>query len=346
MIFQPLVSWWFITIYATLVLGVILILIASIKKDLKNTPNTTVVKWKILRRITIILLSLLIMLGPSIQGGVSSPGISNLQVYFVIDTTPSMGSIDYINEQQRISGVKKDVTEIAALLDGASFNVITFDSQANIVLPSTSNLTALGATVDSLTPQISAYSRGSSIDKPLDVLKNNLSKMKISSPSSSRLVFYFGDGEQTSIDAPESFSDISKTISGGAVLGYGTSTGARITKNTGSPDSAKQQEFITTLDESSDQLVPAISKLDESALKKIADDLNVVYENRNSGGNLDKLLNDSKANLAIERSQKIVHYLNLYWLFTIPLVLIVFWEWQLLLPQLHQLLKRKKERLI
>src|SRR5690606_39283043 len=54
-----------------------------------------------------------------------------------------------------------------------------------------------------------------------------------SSPDRSRMVFYLGDGEQTSSGEPESFKGGAKYVDGGAVLGYGTAEGGPMKKTTG-----------------------------------------------------------------------------------------------------------------
>ena len=78
-----------------------------------------------------------------------------------------------------------------------------------------------------------------------------------------------------------------------------------------------------------------------AALQAIATQLKVTYQDRDQGGSLGSLYSTSKAQLAVDRSQRIVHYLNLYWLLAIPFAGLLFWEWQALLVRLFELRQRR-----
>ena len=69
------------------------------------------------------------------------------------------------------------------------------------------------------------WSRGSSVTIARDQLRTALERGRDTHPERARLVFYFGDGEQTAAQDPRPFDIASQLINGGAVLGYGTAAG-------------------------------------------------------------------------------------------------------------------------
>lgn len=309
------------------------------KPKAKDTRKwTQKVNWLLVRRGTLVLLPALVALGPSVQGGVSSPGVANLDVIFAVDTTPSMGAADYGEGLQRIEGVKQDLALLAKQLEGAHFEVISFDTEANVVLPMTSDATAFASALEGLTPQISSYSQGSGIDKPLALITQELKASQDAFPDRFRLLFYLGDGEQTAEAKVAAFTPAAKYVNGGAVLGYGTAKGAQMVKRTGLEDpnnpSAAKGEVISTIDTATNKLVPAISKLDANALKKIATELKLQYTDRNQAGPITDVYQSSKAQLAIDKSQRVIHYLNLYWLIAAIYGGLLCWELHILVSRL------------
>jgi Ca-activated chloride channel family protein len=328
--FQPLVTLWLLIPYLLAALG------ASGWQlwRMRRKGRHVLIKWS--RRAALLLLPALVALGPSVLGGTSAPGVSNLDVIFAIDTTPSMGAVDYDGTQQRLDGVKKDLLAMAGKLQGARLEVITFDSDANVILPFTDDPTAFSAAVEGLTPEPSSYSQGSAIDKPISLITQELKNSKTAYPQHERLLFYLGDGEQTISQPVASFAPIAPYLNGGAVLGYGTTTGAKILDYTGLTTSSTASSYIMTVG-SGNSLTPAISKMDPTALQLIASQLKVSFQDRNQGGSINSVYSASQAPLVVDKSQHIIRYLNLYWLIAIPYAGLLFWEWQSLVEKLFGL---------
>ena len=115
------------------------------------------------------------------------------------------------------------------------------------------------------------WSRGSSVTIARDQLRTALERGRDTHPERARLVFYFGDGEQTAAQDPAPFDIASQLINGGAVLGYGTAAGGRM---------AITAAFETgdIVDPSTGQ--PAISVIDEEQLAAISNQLGVPYLHR------------------------------------------------------------------
>lgn len=342
MIFQPLVAWWLIIPIVLLAFGAVGWQIFQVRKKNKKILLT----W--IRRAVLLALLIVMAIGPSIPAGTTSPGIANLDVLIAVDTTSSMVAGDYNGDKTRLSGVKQDLLALGSELKGAHLAIITFNSKADLVLPFTADNATFVTAVETMSQEIYGTSKGSAIDQPIDLMTKQLKNSKAVHPDRSRMVFYIGDGEQTSDKDVKSFAAVAPLVNGGAVLGYGTSQGAKMLRYSGlgaaTSDSTK---YVNMLDPTSKKFVPAVSKINETNLKKIANDLKVAYRNRNKGGSLGNLLNDSKAELLIDRGKKITQYLNLYWFFAIPLTALLIWEWNklvLLLVELRSSDKKGKGR--
>jgi Ca-activated chloride channel family protein len=329
--FEPLVSWWLIGAYGIIALG------ASAWQiwQVRHGGRKVLIKW--LRRAALVVFPAILAIGPSIPGGTSSPGVTNLDVIFAVDTTPSMGAQDYDGTQLRLAGVKSDLLSLASKLPGAHLELITFDSNANVILPFTTDATAFQTAVASISPEVSDYSQGSAIDKPIALITQELNNSKLAHPDRQRLLFYLGDGEQTASTAVATFAPIAPDINGGGVLGYGTTAGGKMFNYTGADATGVALSYVTTVDPTTGKLVPAVSKIDPTALLLIASQLKVTYADRNQSGPIVGLFQASNAAVTIDRSQHLTRYLNLYWLFAIPFAGLFFWEWQNLVTGLLDL---------
>ncbi|CAN5377754.1 VWA domain-containing protein [soil metagenome] len=327
--FQLLTGWWLLLPIVLLALGAVIWQVLLVRKGSKDV----LISW--VRRASLLLLLTLMILGPSVPGATSSPGVANLDVLFVVDTTASMGAQDYAGGKMRLEGVKRDLLELSSKLQGAHLALTTFDSKVDPVLPFNSDMATFEAAVRGINREIYVNSNGSAIDKPIQLITQQLKNSKIAHPERSRMLFYLGDGEQTA-DAPvKSFAPIAAYVNGGAVLGYGTSKGSKIPRYNGLDDqttkSTSKVSYVTTPDSQTKGLVPAISKIDEAALKKIAGETKLPYQNRNKVEPIANLVKSSDAEQLIDRGKKVTHYLNLYWLLAVPFVFLLFWEWRAIL---------------
>ena len=230
------------------------------------------------RRSAIVLLLLVAALRPAIPGSDVRVDASAVDVYLVVDTTSSVMARDYGSDAQpRLEGVRSDIKALTNQLSGARFSLMTFDIDTTIRLPLTSDGAAVSAAADTLRPETSVWSRGSSVTIARDQLRTALERGRDSRPERARLVFYFGDGEQTAAQDPRPFDIEGELINGGGVLGYGTAAGGRM---------AITAAFETgdIVDPSTGQ--PALSVIDEQELTAIAKQLGVPYQHRiaNDGG--------------------------------------------------------------
>lgn len=282
-----------------------------------------------LRRGAVVLLLLAAVLRPGLPGGSVPAATADLNVFFVVDTTTSMVAEDYGNTSPRLDGARKDIMAIAEQLPGARFSVITFDTTAHVRMPLSTDTLALQTITDVLEPQVTAYARGSSIAAARQVLAERLAAARDNQPSRPRLVYYLGDGEQTSGKEPEAMAFDAGLVAGGAVLGYGTPTGGRMKENTGLTKDTEDGYGGGTggggpagrgggyvQDNRTGRAGDALSVIDEGRLRTIADQLGVPYVHRDAGGAVADVMQKAHPG-AVERAGRdgsVAAAAELYWL--------------------------------
>lgn len=239
-------------------------------------------------RLAMVLLLVVMALRPAIPATSSGTAASGgLEVTFLLDTTSSMAAEDFGPDGAgqwggpgtRLDGAEADIAAIAERLVGAQFSLITFDSTAVQRVPLTSDLQALASATRAVTQEVTDYSRGSSIDAAVPLAFDALTEAAEAHPDNRRVLFYLGDGEQTSAQVPTGFASLAPLISGGGVLGYGTEQGGRMHEYSGLADtSGAEPPYI--LDRSVTPPVEAISRQDPDRLRAIASELGVGFAAR------------------------------------------------------------------
>lgn len=316
MIFQPIVGWWLIF---PAVLPLVGYMAYRLYKD-RKTPRRSM--W--LRRLAIAICLLLVGLRPAIPGYAAQSGASNLDVVFVVDTTSSMVAEDYDGNKPRLEGVKKDLTAIYPELPGARFSLISFDSRGYLELPYTTDTTALQATIDTLLPEITYYSQGSSISVALPLIESQLqSSNKAGRPA---ILVYVSDGEQTADSQPESFAKLRSLVADGLVLGYGTESGGKMKVNNGYN---KSNEYIKDYSKSTYPIPDALSRLDTNNLKTIANDLNVAFVQR-TNDRAEAFFSSNKVGKITSENKTIESFQYLHWLFAIPIPFLLILDIQVI----------------
>jgi Ca-activated chloride channel family protein len=282
MTLQPVLPWWILVplmAAAVLFLGWRLVH-ASRQRSVHSRDSLR--GW--LFRSALVLLVLGAALRPGIPGGSAEAAASDVNVFFVVDTTSSIVAEDYGDSSPRLDGVRQDIMAIAAELAGARFSLITFDTNAAVRMPLTTDTTALETMVAVLQPEVTDYSKGSSVTAAGTVLTERLRAARESHPERPRIVYYLGDGEQTSGKEPAAMRLDGGLVDGGAVLGYGTPEGGRMKENSGlgrGKEAASEQGYIQ--DRSAGSGKDAVSVIDESRLREIAGQLGIPYVHRSAG---------------------------------------------------------------
>lgn len=318
MIFKPIAPWWLLVI---LFLPIITFTVWRLWAARKFSTRAG---W--LRRLIVAILLLVIALRPSFPGGSAPQAMTNFDVYFVVDTTSSMSAEDYNGTQPRLEGVKQDIIDLSKHMTGARYSLITFSSATYIEMPLTTDLAALNSISSVLQQEITFYSKGSTISQPVDILKIELEKIKKSRPERQVIVYFMSDGEQTSAENIASFKPLASFLSGGAVLGYGTSAGGRMKENSGYIESANEQYIKDNTDYSVYPTPDAISKIDEKALGLIANQLGTVYIHRTQPGDIDSIVKQVDLAKLTTEKRNVNTYWDIYWVVAGMLSLIVIYD--------------------
>ncbi|WP_261166612.1 VWA domain-containing protein [Microbacterium sp. Marseille-Q6965] len=236
------------------------------------------VTWAL--RIALVLACTALAFRPGVPDGAARSVATDVDIVIALDNTASMLAEDWAGEEgeRRMDGVAADVRAIVAEYPGARFALIAFDDSAQLRLPLTTDTSALMASIEVMSPPPADRASGSSIGIAAPVLEQTLRNAQESAAGRARMVFYLGDGEQTAADEPESFAGSAELVDGGAVLGYGTAEGGRIPRVDAGVD-GPSGEYL----EDPGTGEPALSRIDESALGTIAEQLGVPYQHRQAG---------------------------------------------------------------
>lgn len=304
MTWQPLVPW-----PLAVVLGLTLVGFAAWRVVVDDRRR---VRW--LLRGGAGLLVAVGLLGPAVAGGEARQAATDVNVWFVLDTTTSANARDYRGDRPRIEGYREDVDKILQDMPGARFSVITFDQQARTAMPLTNDTTALGTAMETLAPEISSYSGGSSITVAADALRGSLERSRERFPNRARVVFYLGDGEQTSGQEPAPF-EVGDLVDGGAVLGYGTDEGGPMasTDADGSPG-----EDVT---DASGQVGRSV--IDEEALGQVAEQLGVPYVHRDGGSIAPAMAEADPGTVIEEAGDRVQTYTSIAWVCALLVALLL-----------------------
>lgn len=224
------------------------------------------------RQIIIVVLIFLINLRPFVSGEIKAQGHSyNQQIVFVVDDTISMLAKDAAGGNSRLDAAKADCRRIIEVFPNAKFSVLSFHNTANILTPFTGEVGHVTNVLDSMIPLGAIYAKGSNVSIVRDMLLGTVKRAKKKEAGSTLFVF-LGDGENTDEKKSQSFEEIAKYIDGGAVLGYGTTTGTTMEQQ-GYFD--EEPELI--MDSRDFKFEPAITRIDETVLNTLAKETGVAY---------------------------------------------------------------------
>lgn len=261
-----------------------------------------------------------IALGPSTGQARVVATLTNLDVVFVVDTTPSAAAQDFDGTHIRLSGMRADVLAVAHALPGSQYELVTFNSDTEVVMPLTSDASALSAAMSVIHPQTVDVATGSSIDEPVPTLRTMLTGYRHSRPGRSLVLVYLSDGEQTVAHPPRSFAAMAPLVDGGAVLGYGTAHGGRMLEWE-DPGSGVKASYID-----GDNGSPALSRIDQADLRRIAAQVGVPYRHRVAPGGSLAALRLPPVRPAPGSGHTVSVARPLYWPLGGVLALLVMWE--------------------
>ena len=263
-------------------------------------------------RLVMVLACLVMLLRPGIPGGATQTLATDTDVVLVVDTTASIVAEDWNGDQPRLDGVRADVQALIEQYPGARFALVTFDAAAELRMPLTTDTTALVGSLGVLRPEVTSQSRGSSIGIAAPLVAETLQAAAEASPDRSRMVFYFGDGEQTVSSPPETFSASARYTDAGAVFGYGTAEGGpmRITSGGIDGDDAEYIEY---------EGAEALSVIDGANLEAVAEQLGVEYQPR-TADTAPVLPEAPSTTTSYAESGEVGNVIELYWIAALLIV--------------------------
>ncbi|HZU94196.1 MAG TPA: VWA domain-containing protein [Microbacterium sp.] len=313
MIFQPVLNVFLLLLFFAPVVAVAVI--AMIRRPSTGSGTQGAPLWLWVTRLVMLLACFVMLLRPGIPGGATQTLATDTDIVLVVDTTASIVAEDWDGDKPRLDGVRADIQAIVGEYPGARFALITFDAAADLRMPLTTDTTALISSLDVLRPEVTSQSRGSSVGIASQMLGDTLSNAADASPDRSRMVFYFGDGEQTDGSTPEPFTGSAKLTDAGAVFGYGTEEGGAMKLTTGGVDGS-DGGYIQY------QGANAKSVIDEANLKTIADQLGVEYQHRTADA--EPVLPEAPSTTTTySKSGEIGNVTELYWIAALVVLLLL-----------------------
>ena len=294
-------------------------------------------KARFFRRIGIVALLLLALLRPTLSGGSAERELSNLNVFFLVDNTGSMATRDMDNNTKfRYEKIAGDIMKIAELFPGAKYSIITLDYQTYQALPLTVNLDTVSSFANTLRPKYSYNSSDSNLSTIFDYAYNRMKQYSERYTDRKNVLIFMSDGEENTTGGTTVPDDLRNLVSGGAIIGYGTTNGARVNviNYNGEVD---DNSFVKDPNTKKEH----ISRLDEKNLEKIANSLSIHYYRRASSEDKFNNINNFIDNSAIysQGDDKKNVGTDIYWLFMLFALVLLFWDFSTILSNL--LLERK-----
>lgn len=279
-------------------------------------------KLPFIRQIVMVILLFVMNLRVMVPDGTVTVKVQkmNTKVLFVVDDTISMLAKDD-GQRERLDYVREDCAYIMQQLEGAKFGVISFNNEAHYLCPLTDNAEHVNGMIDAIYPLGELYAKGSSMNiwrsMTADILKEAKEKDK-----GDVVLFFISDGEITDEESLDSFRELSKYVDYGAVLGYGTTKGGQMEIR----DMFDESVYVIE-DKRDFPYKPAVSKIDEDNLQKIAKDIQIDYIHMEHSSDVDVVLEEIKNNAATENQEKSEQgYRDIYYFFVIPFLLLLIYE--------------------
>lgn len=272
MSFQPLLATSELVLVALLILG--LAGVGFFRQKRATGTTDALVRWG--RRLLLGVFLLAILAGPGVKIE-RDQAVSNIEVVLAVDRTGSMAAEDGPGGAPRLDSVRHNMTTLIQHLPGARFAAVSWDSDARVELPFTTDASAAISFAEVLHQEVTAYSTGSSLSWAADTLEEVLEDAAQQRPGNARFLVLFSDGEPSGLGShgqlAQHFEPVADLIDGGSVFGYGTAAGAPMREylpGQGWQTDVEEPGYILDQDG-----VPAISSLDLDSLELIAQTLAV-----------------------------------------------------------------------
>lgn len=282
--FNPALGWPVGGLIAAVMIGLaVAAVIVHVRRTRAQTTDETTASCVV--RVLLCVTVAVMALTPSIVSTTTSQAVNATDVVVAVDVTGSMAVADAqygsAESMTRLDAAKRAVADITSLYADASFMGLRFGGSAGTVdVPLTPDARAINTWANTLAVEATNVSGGSSLDAPLDALLVNLKSIRESRPNDAIILYLITDGEETGSTTRRSYSTLRKYLNDGFTVGVGSTAGGKIPVIR--DGSAVDGSWVTDPDTGQ----PGISKLDETTLKNIADEISGTYVAMNANATM------------------------------------------------------------
>lgn len=246
--------------------------IAQIVLHVRRRADSDETVWAYVRRVLLCLTVSVMALTPSIVAPTNSRAVNATDVVVAVDVTGSMAVKDaqYGSAEQssRLDVAKQAVKDVTALYPNSSFAALRFGASGTLDVPLTPDSNAIDNWADTLAPEATSVSAGSTLDAPIDQLLLTCKSIHDQHPDDAIVLYLFSDGEQTSSKARRTFSSLRRYLSDAFTVAIGSEQGGNIPVIADGVDGNADQ-WVTDPDTGK----PGVSRMNKDEMASIADEL-------------------------------------------------------------------------
>lgn len=290
----------------------------------KSSPSRRSAWLGLVRRSLLGIVLVFALAGPAVS--IEREDITtNVEIYLAVDRTGSMAAED-VDGKPRLDLVRENIDGLLESAPGARYSIVTWDGGARKELPLTTDTSAVASFAELLHQEISEFSAGSSLNRPVDMIAEDMASSAELRPGNRRYLVIISDGESTDPNFSEidqQWEEVADNIDGGAVWGYGTEAGGPMKiyeSGTGPTD-----EYIPDPNDPDEK---ALSMMDQNSLQSLADMLEVRLFVNPDDGEISALgkgfMDGSEAQNVESRKNTALNYV--IWPFGIAAALLIGWE--------------------
>mgnify|MGYP000145196509 FL=1 len=206
--------------------------VAQIVLHIRRRSQSDETVWACARRSMICALVAIMALTPSIVSSTNSRAINTTDVVVAVDVTGSMAVADaqYGSDEQlsRLDVAKQAVKDIAAMYPNSSFAALRSGASGTLDVPLTPDSKAIDNWADTLAPESTSISAGSTLDVPIDQLLLTCKSIHDQHPDDAIVLYLISDGEQTSSKTRRTFSSLRRYLSDAFTVAVGSEQGGNI----------------------------------------------------------------------------------------------------------------------
>ena len=206
--------------------------VAQIVLHIRRRGQSDETVWACVRRSLTCMLVAVMALTPSIVSSTNSRAINTTDVVVAVDVTGSMAVKDaqYGSDERlsRLDVSKQAVKDITAMYPNSSFAALRFGASGTLDVPLTPDSKAIDNWADTLAPESTSVSAGSTLDVPIDQLLLTCKSIHEQHPDDAIVLYLISDGEQTSSKTRRTFSSLRRYLSDAFTIAVGSEQGGNI----------------------------------------------------------------------------------------------------------------------